>query len=336
MNNYKLSNWIRASLIVIITVNLIFVVLVFLPSGKQNSSKLITIEKGSSASIITSHLKKEKVIISNRFMQLYLKVIGKDNLLFAGTYIIPTPISLYNLSKILYMGEFESSDIVITIPEGSTIQDIQQILGNNAIDAAVDFQTKAYMSKIYSNLWILSDLDIGDYLEGYLFPDTYNILPDTTAEEIIIHMLKNLQRNFQKLNLDKKLYGYKSFKELIVFASIIQKESPITDMKQIAGVFSNRLKIGKRLESDATVNYFLGTNKLIPNYYDITTKNEYNTYLYSGLPPGAISNPGFSALEASIDPAKHDYLFFLHTPEGDTILSNTFEQHLESRAKYWE
>ena len=94
--------------------------------------------------------------------------------------------------------------------------------------------------------------------------------------------------------------------------------------------------MGKRLESDATINYFLGTSKLIPNFKDITNENSYNTYLNSGLPSGAISNPGLKAINASLSPADHEYLFFLHTPEGETKLSKTFEKHLEYRKIYWE
>ncbi len=336
MNIFNIPNRVMVLIISFVTANLIFVILVFIPFGEQKSSDIIRIKKGLSSSNITTQLKNEKVIISRKFMLLYLKIIGKENSLNAGNYIIQTPISLYNLTKILYMGKSEPTDIIITIPEGSTLLDIQRILGNIGIKAADDFTSKAYMNKKYSDLWILSDLETGDSLEGYLFPDTYNVLENMSAEKIIRLMLNNLQKQSQKLKLDRNLYGFNSYRELIIFASIVQKESPLNDMGLIAGVFSNRLKISKRLESDATINYFLGSSKLIPNYSDITTQNEYNTYLNSGLPPGAISNPGISALEATINPTEHEYLFFLHTPESDTILSKNFEQHLESRAKYWK
>lgn len=336
MNKFNIPKSLMVLIISIVTAILIFVTLVFIPFGDKKINDIIRIKKGLSSSNITTQLKNEKIIISRKFMLLYLKIIGKENSLIAGNYKIQTPISLYNLAKILYMGKSESTDIIITIPEGSTLLDIQWILENTGIKDADDFTSKAYMNNNYSDFWILSDLKNGDSLEGYLFPDTYNVLENMSAEKIIRLMLNNLQKKSQKLKLDRNLYGFNSYRELIIFASIVQKESPLNDMDLIAGVFSNRLKISKRLESDATINYFLGSSKLIPNYSDITTQNEYNTYLNSGLPPGAISNPGISALEATINPAEHEYLFFLHTPEGDTILSKNFEQHLKSRAKYWE
>ncbi len=186
----------------------------------------------------------------------------------------------------------------------------------------------------YKDLWILSNLEEGESLEGFLYPDTYSFLPEMTSPDIIRSMIENLQDQFAGIDLDKS--RFKTIKELIIFSSIVQKESPLEDMDIIAGVFANRLNIGKRLESDATVNYFLGTSKLIPTHKDITNKNSYNTYLNGGLPSGAISNPGFKAIYASLNPAEHDYLFFLHTPDGETKLSKTFKKHLEYRKKYWE
>ena len=336
MIKISIFKWTTFVAVFIASIVLAVLFMIFLPYGSGISSIEVIIEEGSTASNISWQLKNSNLIISKLVLKVYLKASRKENHLNAGHYKFKSPISIYALTEILYEGSSESRDIMVTIPEGSTIADIQKILINYNIKSGINFQKEAFMDSRYSDFWILEDLKNGEYLEGFLFPDTYNLLSDMSSEKIIRLMLNNLQDKSESLNLDKDLNQFNSFKELIIFASIVQKESPLDDMRLISGVFSNRLKINKRLESDATINYFLGTSKLIPNYYDITTKNEYNTYLNSGLTPGAISNPGFTAIGASLNPAEHDYLFFLHTPAGKTMLSKTFEQHLSSRAIYWD
>ena len=88
------------------------------------------------------------------------------------------------------------------------------------------------------------------------------------------------------------------------------------------------------LESDATVNYVLGTNKRQPTFADTSVQDPYNTYQNYGLPPGPIGNPGLAAILAAINPARHDYLFFLHPLDGEIVLSRSFEEHLANKARY--
>ena len=105
-------------------------------------------------------------------------------------------------------------------------------------------------------------------------------------------------------------------------------------MPDVAGVFSNRLREWIPLESDATVNYVLGTNKLQPTFADTEVDHPYNTYENYGLPPGPIGNPGIDAIRATLAPSLHDYYFFLHRPNGEIVLSRTFEEHLGNKSFY--
>ena len=99
-------------------------------------------------------------------------------------------------------------------------------------------------------------------------------------------------------------------------------------------MFWNRLQAGRHLESDATVNYVLGTKKLQPTFADTEVDDPYNTYKYPGLPPGPIGNPGMEAIRASLEPAEHDYFFFLHKPSRETVFSTTFSEHLANKRRY--
>ncbi|TFH05725.1 MAG: endolytic transglycosylase MltG, partial [Spirochaetales bacterium] len=123
--------------------------------------------------------------------------------------------------------------------------------------------------------------------------------------------------------------------DVLILASIVQEEAgSIPEMSDVAGVFWNRLNIWMPLESDATVNYVLGTNKRQPTFADTKVENPYNTYVNYGLPTGPIGNPGLDAIKASITPRDHDFLFFLHPLDRDIVMSRTYEEHLRNKALY--
>jgi UPF0755 protein len=168
----------------------------------------------------------------------------------------------------------------------------------------------------------------GETLEGYLYPDTYNFPPDLGAELVIRRQLLNFAKKTKSLGLTEK-----NVHRVLTIASMLELESNKLDEKKlIAGVIENRIKKGMRLQIDATVNY--GMQLWRPLFYkDYTSvKSPYNTYLKSGLPPGPICSPTVDSIKAALAPAQHDDLFYISLPDGRTLFSSTYEEHLKNVA----
>ena len=179
----------------------------------------------------------------------------------------------------------------------------------------------------------LATLPSGASFEGYLFPDTYLFPKEATAELIVNELLKTFEKKalplFEAYSGKTKLTPYES----LVLASIIEEEGKnAQERKIISDIFLKRLAIGQPLQSDATVNYVLGTSKMQPTLKDIETNSPYNTYKFPGLPPGPIANPGIESLTAALDPTPNEYYYFLNNLKtGETVFSKTFEEHVRNR-----
>lgn len=247
-------------------------------------------------------------------------------------------------------------DISVSIPEGRNLKEIKELLIGKNLAVQDNFynfsgepkkdyrlEDSSFWPKDYSlQFSFLKDKPKYYGLEGYLFPDTYRFFEDASADDIIVKMLENFDSKLsQKMRADISKQGRTIF-EIITMASLIEKEAPINyrtgdneDAKIISGIFWNRLKSGQALQSCATLAYILGENK--PQYSEADTKidSPFNSYLYRGLPPAPISNPGILAIEAAIYPTENNYNFFL-TPAGtsDIVFSRTYEEHLINKNKY--
>ena len=170
-------------------------------------------------------------------------------------------------------------------------------------------------------------------MEGYLFPDTYEVPKKYGVEKMIKVMLSN----FNQIAIENKFtdraekIGF-SLNEIIILASIIEKEAKFNDEKnKVSSVFYNRLKINMKLQSCATIQYILGEPKEGLDENDLKIDSPYNTYLYKGLPPGPICNPGLDSIIAALEPAEEDYLFFVLGDNGRHIFSKTYQEHLKNK-----
>ena len=244
----------------------------------------------------------------------------------------------------------------IVIPEGWTNEQIADYLAKTdgysrkdflslvgsaqaGIKEDANYSTSTDFALHYSFLKNLSP-QVG--LEGYLFPDTYQIYASSTPAEIVDRLLDNFRHKITPQMLSAiKAQGH-TLNQVIILASIIEKEAPIEysdnknyDARIIAGIFWKRLKIGQALESDATLSYILNDKITSHRGQALDLNSPYNTYKYRGLPPGPICNPGILAIKAAIYPLKTDYNYFL-TPPGEkkVIYAKTYQQHLDNVYKY--
>lgn len=308
-----------------------------LTAVKGQAVNEFVIEQGEGVNQVSARLYEAGVIKSKLVFETYLYLRGWEPKIKAGEYDFPSA-SIVEVSDILVKGAPERG-VKVTFIEGWTLKDIAQKLEEKGILSAEDFMDKVQKPKAngftqdkYPVLY--SKPDTVD-LEGYLFPDTYRFKKGTDVEKVVGTMLDNLLKKFTpQMAADMDRQG-KTLHEILTMASILEKEvRSLEDKKIVAGILWKRIEIGMPLQVDATVNYITGGKKPSVTIDETKIDNPFNTYMYKGLPPGPISNPGLESIIAAIYPEKSDYLFYLTSPDGKVIYSKTFEEHVKNKNKY--
>ncbi len=305
------------SLIFLVTI--LFLTAIYFPLVENSTiQKIINIPSGTNAKEIVHILEKNEIIRKNNYLFIILIKLSKleDKLKF-GEYNLSPSLNMLQILNKLARGEIVVYKI--TIPEGYTSIQIAELLDKKEI---VEKESFLKLVKYGEKSW-----------EGYLFPDTYEVPKKFGAE----NMFKLMLSNFEQVAVDNKLInkaeqtGF-TMDEIITLASIIEKEAKFAEEKrQISSVFHNRLKSGMKLQSCATIQYILGKPKEKLEESDLEIESPYNTYLYKGLPPGPICNPGIDSIIAALEPANEDYLYFVLGDNGRHIFSKTYEEHLKNK-----
>jgi UPF0755 protein len=325
--------------------------MVFISQTGSNQTKIFVIEEGQGVNQISQNLKKQGLLNNSFVFETYLWARNLENKLQAGEHKLNDTWSIRRLVNALISGHAIENEQDITILEGWNLRDIAEYLATENIVTKEDFYQITGLPAVdydrnpdlprpedfSADYEFLTEKPDNVSLEGYLFPDTYRIFKETTAEEIVRKMLANFDRKISSqmlgdiYNQNKKLY------EIVTLASIIEKEGDTPEnKKKVSGVYYNRLDLGMALQADPTVNYVTGKVTDRPTFDDIASDNPYNTYQYPGLPPGPICNPGLDSIMAAIYPDKNDYYYFINTPDGEMIFAKNFEEHKQNRAKYFE
>lgn len=305
--------------------------------GQVVETQNFVVGKGEGATLVAEKL-EQAGIIRSRFPFLYY--VMRAHLaprLQSGEYRLSGGLSIPEIVDQLVQGKVIPPGVKVTFPEGYTIQMMAKRLTDNGLpgDAFAAIVTHPF-PKWRERYTFLQSVPEGKSLEGYLFPDTYLFPQEATAELIVNELLKTFEKKalplFATYQGKTKLSPYQS----LILASIIEEEGKAGEERRIiSDIFLKRLAIGQPLQSDATVNYALGTSRMQPSLKDIDTDSPYNTYRYAGLPPTPIANPGIESLEAALNPLPNDYYYFLNNlTTGETVFSKTFEEHVANRAKH--
>ena len=319
------------------------------PSSKQYMT--VQIPDGSNAQEIGSTLEKSGVIKNGLIFTLYVKY-KNYNELKSGYYNLQKSMSVEDIIKELQKGGTPEPQEVtlasLTIPEGYTLEQIAQTIGQLQGNFKEPLTAEAFLAKVQDETFIaqevakypnlLASLPAKDSgvryrLEGYLFPATFTIKESTTVESLIDEMLaamdKNLSSHYATIK-EKNL----TVNELLTIASLVEKEGAKTeDRKLIAGVFYNRLNLGMPLQSNIAILYAegkLGQNISLSDDAAIDTSidSPYNVYTKVGLMPGPVDSPSLDAIESSINQTKSDYLYFVaNVQDGKVYYSTTLEEH---------
>lgn len=305
------------------------------PVDPDGEVVFFVVEPGTSLRAVAEGLADAGLIRSAPIVELWARQQGYAPRLQAGSYRVSSSWPAMRIVRRMVDGEAESLEVSVTIPEGWSADDIESLLEERGLYRREEFAPAVVMQEAYRDFAFLAPLEDDTILDGYLFPDTYRILPGEAPVNVVRRMLATFERRVDPESMRAQQVHDLTLHELLTLASIVQKESgPGDEAYDVAGVFWNRLQIGMRLESDATVNYVLGTSKRQPTFADTEVQHPYNTYENAGLPPGPIGNPGVLAIRAAASPRESDYLFFLHKNDGEIVLSRTFAEHLAAKARY--
>ena len=297
--------------------------------NKVQKTTAFTIDKGEDVRLVVKNLSDANIINNDWPFLLYLKFKGLSSQLIAGEYQIGPKTTPMEVADILTNGRVAS--LKITIPEGWSNQQIADYLDKKNIVTKEDFLAATKKNYDYE---FLKDKPSGTSLEGYLFPDTYQISYNAKSEDIINQMLKNFDKRVTPQIRSEIKASDESLFDVLTLASVVEREvSKPEDRKVVAGIFLLRLKEGMALESCATIQYILGVNKMQFTYEETRTESPYNTYLNKGLPVGPISNPGIDSINAVLYPQITDYLFFL-SADGITYYSKTLDEHEAKKNQY--
>jgi len=280
--------------------------LLFVPPSKTASTKVIFIKKGTHLKKVSEALEQEGIIKNRHFFVFLTTILWKKAKVKAGEYEFHTQMLPVEVLDALVKGQVKHH--LVTIPEGYTLSQIAQLLEDLNLVEKKGFLEKA-SSPAFINALDLSQL-AGPTLEGCLFPDTYHLFREMDPEEVIQMMVHQFKKvfgpDFSNRASDLGISG----REAVVLASIIEKETPLSEEKPlISAVFHNRLKKKIPLQSDPTVIYGIKNFNGNLTKEHLLRRTPYNTYLMLGLPPTPICNPGKESLLAAVHPAPSLPLF---------------------------
>ena len=308
--------------------------------GKTGGEEVtFEIKQGEGLKVIAENLKEQGLIKNKIAFILKAKDMGVASSLRYGTFVLNEGAGIETLINQLTSGGAQKATKSFTIPEGYSIEKIAVKLEEDGICSAEEFLAAVEQDYDYDFLEsIPENEDIKYRLQGFLYPDTYSIYEDATAEDIVRMMLEQFGKKFNDEMRAKVAALGKSIFEVVTEASIVEREAQLAEERPIiAGVLMNRLEIDMPLQMCPTVLY-----PLTDGMYDVSTvtyadteiDSPYNTYQNPGLPVGPICNPGIACLEAVLDPAEHEYLFY-HTDEtkndGSHIFTKTYNEHTQTQ-----
>lgn len=300
------------------------------PFSDSDQKYIFDLKPGMTASQVAAELEKNKIIQNAKAFEQLSKIKKADSRLVAGEYYLSPSMSVGEILDILVQGP-EPEIVKVTIPEGFTLAEIINTMENNGLGTKEKYYQaiKSVSSKDYD---FLKDIPSGENrLEGFLFPDTYFFDKKASEIEVIERFLQRFSRELTDETRNKLKEMNMSVYDWVIKASIVEREAVKAEERPlIAGIFENRLKKGMPLQSCATVQYLLGEVKPVLSLDDLEIESPYNTYKYSGLPPGPISNPGHASLQAALNPSQTNYLYFVAKNDGSHAFAVTFEQHLKN------
>lgn len=337
-------------LIVIAAVILIVVIAIFAgrgfynamlePTGTSTETMIVEIPDGSTIKDVGEILYDQGLIKNTMVFQSYAGRHSRGTSgMQAGNYEMNHAMSVPDIVDKMLNGDVYSGAIPVLLSEGKNINEMAQILEKHNICTSAAFISETRKLGEYKALYpILSSIpdDKNRTLEGYLFPDTYEIEPGSTASDVVKKMLDRFTEVYNQDFMQQTTEKGKTVDEIVIMASIVELETKLPEDKaNAASVFYNRIAQGMNLQSDITVDYALGKKHAVLTEEQTKIDSPYNTYMNPGLPVGPICSPGKTSIDAAINPAQTNYLFFVADMDsGKLYFNETLEGHNADVQKY--
>lgn len=281
-----------------------------------SDSRLVTIPEGYSFKKSTELLEEQGIIRSSLLFQIINKIDPIS--VKAGTYLFEDYQYVFAVKRRLELGDYGDVYVRITIPEGSSNKEISNILSR---------KLTFFDEEIFKIL--TKDK------EGYLFPDTYEVFPETTTEEIVTMMLQEFEVKLEPF-LEDVSNSPRSLDQIVTMASLLEKESSDnpTEQKIVSGILWKRLDKGMPLQVDAPFLYIQGKTSQQLSLDDLRKDGLYNTYTRTGLTPTPIGNPGINTILAALHPESSLYFYYLHDTNGDIHYGVSHDDHVRNKQRY--
>lgn len=320
------------------------------PAEASSEEIVFTIPEGASSGRIAMILEEEGLVRDGTILSYYFRYKGIGTEFQAGTYAMTPGISVQEMIRKLNAGETVREETLrFTLPEGFTVAQTIGLLAESLGFSREKLEQIAQTPSSFAEHPATGEAtraagipERSDYrfkLEGYLFPETYELSKDATEEDAFFRMIAELDRKLATLpeGWEARLAEREiTFHELMTIASLVEREVVAdTERALVAGVIYNRIEKGMPLQIDATVQYLFDEQKERLFEKDLQIESPYNTYLNAGLPPGPIASPGLESIRAALYPEASEYLFYVTKKDGsgEHLFAKTYEEHLRNIRK---
>ncbi len=314
----KLKIFLGLILIISVTFGLLLYFISKMAKPVDPNTKEVTkfvVPKGQAVSVIAGRLQEENLIQNSYIFRYVAKKDGLESKIQAGSFDLSKNMSTSEIALKLTSG---TEDVWVTILEGWRAEEIAESLSSQNLD---NFDATEF-------------LELAKASEGMLFPDTYLIPREMSAQQIYSLLINTFESKVSKALSEEIESSSREFEQILIMASLVEREAKTYDqMRRVAGILWNRIDLGMALQVDATLQYANGFDKqqkkwwAVPNASDKKIQSPFNTYLNSGLPPKPISNPGLDAIKSALDPLESDDLYYIHANDGKMYYSATLDGH---------
>lgn len=310
------------------------------PASTDSTPIPFTIQPGENGATVAVRLERLGIIRNAELFRLVLRYWGVDAQIEAGDYVLRRDMSLSEVVSQLQHGRLRAK--IVTVREGLRAEEMAHLLASEGLVDQEEFIQLVRDDAFHYDFLRDRPADAPKTLEGFLFPDTYQFAVNISTTAVIDAMLHNFDQRITIEMRQQALDAGLDLFQALTLASIVEREAVVPEERPIiASVYLNRLRRGMYLEADPTVQYAKGYDPATERWWPALSLDElravdspFNTFIHPGLPPGPICSPGLASIEAVLNPADTDYLFFHAKGDGSHAFAETFEEHLENQQIY--